>query len=63
MAAAKAGVSASKSDARRTVGQGGAYVNNEPAPDGRVVTAADLLHDRWLLLRRGKKEYRLVEAG
>src|SRR5207248_5971190 len=36
------GVSASKGEARRTVGQGAAYVNNERALDDRLVTDADL---------------------
>ena len=33
----------------------GIYVNDEPAPPGRVLDADDLLHDRYVMLRRGKK--------
>jgi tyrosyl-tRNA synthetase len=50
------GLSASKGAARRTIGEGGAYVNNvrieseEWAPQ-----PSDFLHGRWLVLRRGKR--------
>jgi tyrosyl-tRNA synthetase len=51
----------SASEARRLHRQGALYVNNERAPD--TIGAEDLLHGRWLLLRRGKKDYFLVEAA
>lgn len=42
--------------ARRTVGEGGAYVNNVKIEDPeQTLGTADLLHDRWLVVRRGKK--------
>jgi tyrosyl-tRNA synthetase len=56
------GLSGSKGAARRTIGEGGAYVNNvridseEWAPQ-----AADFLHGRWLVLRRGKRNIAGVE--
>jgi tyrosyl-tRNA synthetase len=56
------GLSASKGAARRTVGEGGAYVNNvridseEWAPQ-----PTDFLHGRWLVLRRGKRNIAGVE--
>ena len=47
---------ASKSAARRTINEGGAYVNNAKVDDEDATpTAADLLHGRWLVLRRGKR--------
>jgi tyrosyl-tRNA synthetase len=56
------GLSASRSAARRTVNEGGAYVNNEKVSDeAAVVTASDLLHGRWLLLRRGKRNLAAIE--
>ena len=52
------GLSASKGAARRAVGEGGAYVNNERISDPEwTPTADDLLHGSWLVLRRGKKSF------
>jgi tyrosyl-tRNA synthetase len=50
----------SKGEARRTLS--GVAVNSEKVEEGRTVSGADLLHDRWVLLRKGKT-YHLVEAG
>ena len=58
------GLSESKSAARRTVGEGGAYVNNAKVSDPETVIApAQLLHGRYLLLRRGKKNLATVEVS
>jgi tyrosyl-tRNA synthetase len=55
------GLAASKSQARRTLQQGGAYVNDRQVDDvDRVIGPADLLSDRYVVLRRGKKDYHLV---
>ncbi|MFD3453457.1 tyrosine--tRNA ligase [Streptomyces sp. NPDC058691] len=54
---------ASKSAARRTIREGGAYVNNAKVTDEDAAPAAgDLLHGRWLVLRRGKKSLAAVEV-
>ncbi|HEX3004231.1 MAG TPA: tyrosine--tRNA ligase [Angustibacter sp.] len=51
-----AGLSASRSAARRTIDEGGAYVNNAKISDPEAVLGAgDLLHGRFAVLRRGKK--------
>jgi tyrosyl-tRNA synthetase len=50
----------SKGEARRQLDQRGIYVNDEQQAGDRAVTAADLLHDRYILLRRGKKSRHLV---
>jgi tyrosyl-tRNA synthetase len=56
------GLSASRSAARRTLREGGAYLNNAKITDeNAVATEADLLHGRWLLLRRGKRNLAAVE--
>jgi len=57
----EAGLAKSKGDARRTVEQGGAYVNNRRV-DGltRQLTAADLASESVLVLRSGKKKYALL---
>jgi tyrosyl-tRNA synthetase len=51
----------SKSQARTIIEQGGVYVNNvrETQVD-RALVADDLVADRYLLVRRGKKNYHLV---
>ena len=59
---AQADLTASTGEARRALAQGGLYVNNEPATEGAQVTSDDLLHGRWVLLRRGKKAHALVEV-
>lgn len=52
------GLCASKGAARRAIGEGGAYVNNERISDPEWTPAAnDLLHGSWLVLRRGKKSF------
>ncbi|WP_138443825.1 tyrosine--tRNA ligase [Sinomonas susongensis] len=50
------GLSDSKSAARRTVGEGGAYVNNVKVTDPEAVVDSGIaLHGRYFLVRRGKK--------
>ena len=50
------GLSKSKGEARRTVGEGGVYVNNvRIESDEWIPQTSDFLHDRWLVLRRGKR--------
>ncbi|MFJ2115506.1 MULTISPECIES: tyrosine--tRNA ligase [unclassified Streptomyces] len=57
------GLAPSKSAARRTVKEGGAYVNNVKATDADAAPdRAELLHGRWLVLRRGKKNLAAVEV-
>ncbi len=56
------GLAPSRSAARRTLKEGGAYLNNaKVADEDAVPTAADLLHGRWLVLRRGKRNLAAVE--
>lgn len=48
----------SKGAARRTIKEGGAYVNNQRIESAEWEPAAeDLLHGSWLVLRRGKKNF------
>ncbi len=56
-------LASSLSDARRTIGQGAASVNGEVVPEDRPLEAADLLYERWLLLRKGKRNYHLLDAA
>ena len=51
-------LSASRSAARRTIEQGGAYINNSRINDsGYRITRADLAGRELLVLRSGKKSY------
>ncbi|WP_030484538.1 tyrosine--tRNA ligase [Nocardioides aequoreus] len=59
-----AGLASSKGEARRTVAEGGAYLNNERVGDPELVPGdADLLAGSWLVLRRGKKRIAGVELA
>ncbi|GAB3348127.1 tyrosine--tRNA ligase [Modestobacter lapidis] len=50
------GLCSSLSDARRTVKEGGAYLNNERVTDAEAVPAgSDWLPGGWLVLRRGRR--------
>ena len=58
-----AGVVDSRGAARRAIAEGGAYVNNERVIDeATTFTAADLIHGRWLVARRGKRTIGAVDA-
>jgi tyrosyl-tRNA synthetase len=55
---------ASKSAARRTIKEGGAYINNaKVTSEDAVPASSDLLHGKWLVLRRGKKNLAAIEVG
>jgi tyrosyl-tRNA synthetase len=59
---AAAGITSSKSEARRAVAGGGAYLNNVKVTDPDAVPQqADLLYGRFLVLRRGKRTVGGVE--
>jgi tyrosyl-tRNA synthetase len=55
------GLVSSKSEARKALDQGGIYVNNlrRGVGDGRI-TRDDLVHDRYVVLRRGRQSYHLL---
>jgi tyrosyl-tRNA synthetase len=60
---AAAGIVASKSEARRAIAEGGAYLNNvKVTAEDAAPTAQDLLHGRFLVLRRGKRTVGGVEV-
>jgi tyrosyl-tRNA synthetase len=59
---AESGLVQSRSAARRTIGEGGAYVNNDKVTDVEAtVDVAQALHGRWLLLRRGRRSLAAVD--
>ncbi|TXL63023.1 tyrosine--tRNA ligase [Aeromicrobium terrae] len=50
------GLVASRSEARRAVADGGAYVNNQRVDDpDQLLSDTQLLHGSWAVLRRGKR--------
>jgi tyrosyl-tRNA synthetase len=61
---AETGLSPTRSAARRTIAEGGAYVNNRKVTaDDEAPGAGDLLHGRYLVLRRGKRNLAGVEVA
>ena len=60
----ESGLSGSRGQARRVLGEGGAYVNNVRVADPAAVPdRSDLLAGRWLLLRRGKRHLAVAEVS
>jgi tyrosyl-tRNA synthetase len=60
---AAAGVASTVSAARRAIAEGGAYLNNQRVTDEKAVPRPeDLLHSRYLILRRGKRTVGAVEV-
>ena len=56
------GLATSRGDARRTITEGGAYVNNQRVEDPDAAIAdEDLIGGAWLVLRRGKKKFAGIE--
>jgi tyrosyl-tRNA synthetase len=56
------GLAKSKGEARRTITEGGAYLNNERVEDPEARPTAGDLVGGWLVLRRGKKKFAGVEV-
>ncbi len=57
------GLCDSLSEARRVIAEGGVSVNNQKLSNvDAAVAGVDLLHGRWLVLRRGKKSVAGVEV-
>jgi tyrosyl-tRNA synthetase len=57
------GLVRSKGEARRTIAEGGAYLNNERVTDPELVPGAEELLDGWAVLRRGKRNLAGVRIG
>lgn len=56
------GLATSKGDARRSIKGGGLYLNNSRISDAtRMVTISDTVEGQFLLLRKGRKKYHLVQ--
>ncbi|WBB77080.1 tyrosine--tRNA ligase [Micromonospora sp. WMMD1128] len=58
----ESGLVPSMKEARRVIAEGGAYVNNTRVAEvDATVSPADLLHGRYLVLRRGKRSFAGIE--
>lgn len=58
-----AGLSPSKGQARKDIEGGGVYINNVRAGEiTRHVTGADLLFEKYILLRKGKRTYSVLRT-
>jgi tyrosyl-tRNA synthetase len=59
-----AGLAPSKGEARRAIQGGGIYLNNVRVGDEKkAVTPGDTIGGELIVLRKGRKEYRLVRVG
>ena len=59
----QAQVAKSKGDARRNIEQGGIYVNNIATSDvGKKISLNETVHGKFVLLRKGRKNYFMVKV-
>ncbi len=62
--AEKSAVFTSKSEARKMIQGGGVSINKEKLGDAsQVISTADLINDRYLVVQKGKKNYYLLIVG
>ena len=59
----RCGIVTSTSEARRAVQQRGIRVNGVPLEDGQTLAHNGFLHEKWILVRKGKTTYHLLELG
>ena len=59
----RVGLTASTSEARRTVQQKGLRVNGQTLEDGETLASKGFLHERYVLLRKGKTSYHLLDLA
>ncbi|MFH1392408.1 MAG: tyrosine--tRNA ligase [bacterium] len=57
------GLASSKSDARRLIKQGGAYLNRDKISSSEILIKEEFLENNEILLRRGKKNYHRILVG
>jgi tyrosyl-tRNA synthetase len=53
----------SKGEAKRAMEQGGFYVNAERVSENRPIENSELLHGKYLLVKKGARSYGLVRVG
>jgi len=57
------GLAASKGEARRLIAGGGIYVNDVALAESRPLETADVMHGRYVMLRKGKRQRHLLVTG
>ncbi|MGA0118533.1 MAG: tyrosine--tRNA ligase [Ilumatobacteraceae bacterium] len=60
---ARSGIVSSNSEARRAIQQKGVKVNGSTLEDGETLANKGLLHERWVLVRKGKTTYHLFDLS
>ena len=60
LSSGKSALFKSKGDAKRSMEQGGFYMNGGRVADNRAIETRELLHGRYLLVRKGARSYGLV---
>ena len=60
---ARSGIVSSNSEARRAIQQKGVKVNGSTLEDGETLANKGLLHERWVLVRKGKTSYHLFDLS
>ncbi|MGB7568838.1 MAG: S4 domain-containing protein, partial [Chitinivibrionales bacterium] len=61
--AVKTAIISSKGEAKRLIQNGGVFINKAKVADGNaVITANDLLSNRYIVVQKGKKNYCLVKV-
>ena len=58
-----AGLAKSNSEARRLLADQAVTATGRRLAEGDLITAGDVRHDRWVLLRKGKRSYAVVDVG
>ena len=56
----ESGLAASRGEARRLIAGGGIYVNDAALGEARALASDDLLHGRYVMLRKGKRQRHLL---
>ena len=51
----------SRTEARTLIASGGCYVNDIRLTEDRQISTDNILYGKWILLRRGKKTYSLIQ--
>jgi len=55
------GLCKSRADVRKLIQNGGCYVNDVRLIEDRVISTDDFLHGKFILLRKGKKNYNIIQ--
>lgn len=50
----------SKGEARRSIQNGGVYINKEKIDENKLIKDFDLIHNKYLIIQKGKKNYYLI---